>query len=653
MARYIKPATFPLWARKNNSNTSDRYYLYKDGIKCDFDSDAVLPYANHIEMSGFRSSVILSYRINRKRIPYFYRFCIFPSKRILPDDTRGSLVYTFDNVSLNINKKEEKTESVFFNGVLHFFTKADDAKIERRFIAGNDKCTLVEEIKIIPKSSCTVSFSCKKSIKTVDGKYTPTGKPYRLKTRIFSCKNQYTPKMQFDIDKESVFYIAYAAEHVTYEDVLRQISLRENFIKENRSRLKIITPDDEINKMLEFTKLRASESIFETKNGLMHAPGGGQYYAALWTNDQCEYANPFFAYLGYDKACEQSLNCYHLYSRLAKEDEAIFTSIVAQGDDYWHGAGDRGDSSMFVYGFSRYLLTTGDKENAKKYICPLETVCKYIMSKMNSNGVIESDSDELENRFESGKANLSTAVISLDAFRSMSYLESELGNSNKANEYLEFSNKIENGIHSYFEADVEGFETYRYCAEENKLRSWICLPLTVGIFNRVDGTLAALSSDKLKKPCGLLTRSGSQTYWDRSLLYALRGIFYAGESGAGIKMLKEYTHTRLLGEHCPYPIEAYPEGNAAHLSAESALYNRILTEGILGYRPLGFKSFEIKPNLPVEWNCFEIKNMELCGEKFNIKIKNENENAYILNINNEEIVIHKGSKYICSLSEIN
>ena len=52
-----------------------------------------------------------------------------------------------------------------------------------------------------------------------------------------------------------------------------------------------------------------------------------------------------------------------------------------------------------------------------------------------------------------------------------------------------------------------------------------------------------------------------------------------------------YSQQRLLGEHVPYPIEAWPEGNQRHLSAESALYCRIVTEGIFGIRPTGFNSF--------------------------------------------------------------
>lgn len=629
--RYIKPHKFPLWAKANNSgNSESRYHLFENGIRTEFDGSANLPYKNHIEMSGFKTSSIISYRIDKNRRPRFYRFCVFPSLRILPNDTRGSLVYAFPGVSIEANGKKEKIENVFFNGILEFNSVAGDTKIKRRFVSGNDRLTLVEEIKIKSSQTSCISFKCKKTEKVVNGSCTASGKSYTLSTVLYSNGKAFSPKnMSITVIGEATFYIAYCAEKLSEADVKRQIKLRENFIESSRSRLAVNTPDENINQMIEFTKIRASESIFETKNGLMHAPGGGQYYAALWTNDQCEYANPLFAYLGYDKAWEQSVNCYSLYSGLAKPDKAIYTSIVAEGDDYWYGAGDRGDSSMYIYGFARYLLTTGDKETAQKYQSALEAACEYVMSKMNTDNVIESDSDELENRFESGNANLSTAVISYDAFRSMSYLEKELGRDDMSNLYYDFSEKIENGIYTYFEANVEGYDTYRYCKEENNLRSWICLPMTVGIFNRVEGTLAALKSDRLKKPTGLLTKSGTATYWDRSLLYALRGLFYAGKADDALEMLNEYTSTRLLGEHVPYPIEAYPEGNAAHLSAESALYIRIFTEGVMGFRPLGFDRFELKPNLPSEWNEISAKDFYYAKKPITIEIKKNGDEIWV------------------------
>ena len=213
---------------------------------------------------------------------------------------------------------------------------------------------------------------------------------------------------------------------------------------------------------------------------------------------------------------------------------------------------------------------------------------------------------------------------------------------------MALAQQIKSGIENYFGANVEGYETYRYCKEESHLRSWICLPLVMGIDNRREQTVSALLSNKLCRDHGMLTRSGEKTYWDRSLLYALRGLFYVGETEKAAELLGKYTKERLLGFHPPYPIEAFPEGNSAQLSAESALYLRIFTEGILGYRPVGFNQFEIKPNLPDSWKHFEIKNMQLCGRNFDIYIKNGD--VYIVRMNDEEIQIHKGDKYICHLN---
>ncbi|MGN1347551.1 MAG: glycosyl hydrolase family 65 protein, partial [Acutalibacteraceae bacterium] len=135
-----------------------------------------------------------------------------------------------------------------------------------------------------------------------------------------------------------------------------------------------------------------------------------------------------------------------------------------------------------------------------------------------------------------------------------------------------------------------------------------------------------------------------KTYWDRSALYAMRGLFCCGESEAAYKMLNEYTKERLLGCHPPYPVEAFPEGNSAQLAAESALYLRIFTEGILGYRPTGLSSFEIKPNLPNAWERIAFENMHFFGKRFDISV--ENKQNYIVTINGEKIEIIKGEKYI-------
>jgi hypothetical protein len=175
-------------------------------------------------------------------------------------------------------------------------------------------------------------------------------------------------------------------------------------------------------------------------------------------------------------------------------------------------------------------------------------------------------------------------------------------------------------MEKFFGARVEGFDTYRYYKENEVLRSWICMPLTVGIFDRAEGTVNALFSPRLWTADGLATQAGDKTFWDRSTLYGLRGVFAAGETARGLEYLKKYSERRLLGSHVPYPVEAWPEGDQKQLSGESALYCRVITEGLFGMRPTGLHSFTISPKLPDGWNEMALNNLTAYGENFDIRV---------------------------------
>lgn len=71
---------------------------------------------------------------------------------------------------------------------------------------------------------------------------------------------------------------------------------RQALINQWWENLVLDTPDPVLNRMFAFAKLRGAESIYRTKGGLMHGPGGEAYYAAVWANDQAEYINPFFRF---------------------------------------------------------------------------------------------------------------------------------------------------------------------------------------------------------------------------------------------------------------------------------------------------------------------------------------------------------------------
>ena len=173
-------------------------------------------------------------------------------------------------------------------------------------------------------------------------------------------------------------------------------------------------------------------------------------------------------------------------------------------------------------------------------------------------------------------------------------------------------------MENYFGGEVEGFQTYCYYKGNDCLRSWICMPLTVGIYDRKEATVAALFSPRLWTENGLLTQSGSSTFWDRSTLYALRGVFACGETEKAMEYLHYYSTQRLLGEHVPYAVEAWPEGNQRHLSAESGLYCRIIVEGMLGIRPTGLDSFELTPRLPRLWDYMNLRHIRAFGTTWDI-----------------------------------
>jgi hypothetical protein len=160
------------------------------------------------------------------------------------------------------------------------------------------------------------------------------------------------------------------------------------------------TPDETLNRAFAFAKIRGAESIYRTKGGLMHGPGGGAYYVAIWANDQAEYIGPFFPFLGYQVGNEASLNAYMHFARFMNPAyKAIPSSIISEGVGTWHGAKDRGDGAMIAYGAARYALASGSRPQAEQLWPLIEWTLEFCRRKVNAKGVVASDSDELENPF--------------------------------------------------------------------------------------------------------------------------------------------------------------------------------------------------------------------------------------------------------------
>lgn len=587
-----------------------------------------LPHHDHVEMSGDKMSVILNWSIDKRGALSFDRSFVFPMLRVVPNTTHGSLVHHNDiDIPSYIRVGDfplsgECVQTVMIDGKFcaSSMFAGGTVKLERTMLPSVDKPLAVERYVLTNMGTKRISVHVPE-ISIIDRTLPERGvnnTVYCIKT---SCGGVSTDLGEGEYVCFDVCFQAYrdGAENALEPDCSAEIIAREVFVRDVSDSLLVLkTPDDEINTMFRFSKIRGAESIFDTKGGLMPCPGGESYYAAVWANDQAEYINPFFPFLGYVKGNEAALNTFRLFSRYINDEyRPIPCSVVCEGDDYWTGDRDRGDAAMIAYGASRFALALGDRSVAEE-LWPLICFClEYCRRHLNTAGVVMSDTDELENRFESGNANLCTSSLYYDALMSASYLAEELG---VYGDFRQRAKKMAISIESYFGTDVQGYRTYQYYDGNTLLRSWIGIPLTMGIRERAEGTVKALLGPELWMKDGVRTEQGNLTFWDRATLYALRGVLYAGYSDAGLEKLREYSHRRLLGSHVPYAVEACPEGGQQHLSSESGLYCRIVTEGIFGIRPTGLSSFDLTPSLPSDWDSASLRHIKAFGRDFDLEI---------------------------------
>ena len=82
----------------------------------------------------------------------------------------------------------------------------------------------------------------------------------------------------------------------------------------------------------------------------------------------------------------------------------------------------------------------------------------------------------------------------------------------------------------------------------------------------------------------------------------------------------------------------------AQLSAESALYCRIFTEGIFGINPTGLNSFKITPRLPEHWNKMALRNIKAFKQNFDIEVKRLHNKISVKILSGNKILLSKNIK---------
>lgn len=589
------------------------------------------PHMDNYEMSGLLCDTIVDYGVDPQGLLCLRWCCYIPTLRTIPNDTHATLEVTALQDQLPQHVVDGKAEAEYPNwfrldGTLTVESRTEcGISVTRQFFPAQNEKGAVALVTLKSAQDTVVTIP--------KGKQQVLG--YRLGTKgVYVSRLQHTAEERVCLKAEKPYtYTVYLSAAIgnaddPVPDGRRQLEARYRRVAQLcEDSLVISTGIAELDAMARYARLRAGESIFDTLSGKLHSPGGRTYYAAVWCNDQVEYASPHFAMTGDRIAIEASLNAYRAYVPFMTENYSpIPSSIIAEGLDIWNGAGDRGDAAMYLYGASAFCLYLGDRTVARELYGPIRWCAEYCARQVSAEGVIRSDTDELEKRIPTdGYANLSTSCLTYGGLVLAAKLAGSLGDLNTAAEYSRRAKKLAVAIEEYFGAEIHGYRTYRYSKGFDTLRSWICLPLCMGIFSRAEGTMEALWSPYLWTEDGSLSCEVSQdcrdiTVWDRSTLYGFKAAFLAGQGQRVVEPLLRYCRKRLLCDRVPYAVEAYPEGGKRQLSAESALFMRALTEGMLGIQPESLDAFSFVPQLPEGVPFIHLKQLYIAGCSWEILV---------------------------------
>lgn len=588
-----------------------------------------------IEMSGLYADYIVKYGVNEDGSLFLSQKCYFPTLRTIPNNTHATFCFGLEEKEhpcflINGVPVTEYPEEFTLDGTLCVKCKTDKGfnTLRRFFPAADSKCC-IELVTVNATENAELSFSIPERLVHSYGRGTKG---------VYVCRISRSPLDTIRLQKGNsftfaIFYTANKAnEELILPDFETELEKRMTRVRELCDDALVLKTDNgELNMMTRFAKLRAGESIFETLTGKYHSPGGHAYYAATWCNDQAEYAGPHFALTGDKTAIEASLNAYRSYMPFMSDAYyKLPCSIIAEGLDIWEGAGDRGDAAMYLYGCSLFCLYLGNREVAEELYPSIKWCAEYCHRQTTPEGVIRSDKDELEGRFPTdGYANLSTSALCYGGLRFAAKLADSLGDQETKDIYNERADALQSAIESYFGAELHGFKTYRYSKGFDTLRAWICLPLCMGINQRAEGTLDAMLSSYLwteegMYTCEISSENTSDTIWDRSTLYGMKCAFLAGAGDKMIKPLLSYCRKRLLCDRVPYAVEAYPEGDKRHLSGESALFVRVITEGIFAIEPEGLSSFSFVPAVYDELPAIKLSSVYIGGKRVDITVNKDN-----------------------------
>jgi hypothetical protein len=506
--------------------------------------------------------------------------------------------------------------SATFDGMLTFtYAENKGIFVSRTIYPSNAQALVIEEWQLQNKSDKAVklSVSATREVKYTDEEIavvrTCAGvEPVTVKP---GDKLSFTVSLQARVTAASDMVPDIAGEHRARADLAK-------LAWQGPGRLE--TPDPALDLAFALQKFHILECPADTWKGIITHNGSLRYSPGIWANDPVEYSSPVFPFFGNDQLNNASLNMYRIWMDYCREH-----GIRPFPGSFEHAAlklvqQERGDDAMVLYGLSKFLLFLGDRKAAEEMWPLIEFSAQSVKGHLTKDGIIASETDEMEGRYPTGDANLSTSSLAYAGYRQAARLAIDLGKKSVAIDFDKRADGLRKAIEAYFGAEIEGYKTYRYFKENTTLRGWILLPVAMGISDRQEGTIAALLSDKLwprrLEGTDILAESNVPTEWARETYYALRVLFKAGLTEEALDQTLRVVKAQVFGEMGPYPDE-----DAIDMLCPGSLYPRVFTEGVFGIVPTGLKSFTCTPWLPKEWPRMALRDMRAFGQSWDLVVE--------------------------------
>lgn len=318
----IVGSVFFLNAQENKADYS--WQLAETGeIVWNLDSKNALPHDDHIAMSGQFVDMILEWGLDESGSFYADRLIRWPMLRTLPDDTHASLQRKLGDTVLSRPRvngdivSAGKVEKIKIHGFLSVVSEhAEGLKSERTIFPSVLNPVIIDRIKWTNTSNrpMEIMVPAWKNEEHTDADKGFSGS-YVISEFVVG-----DGKFRLAVGESVTYAVVRAARKSAdapyFGNSLTEWAARQEFIRNSSNNLVLETPDLALNRLFDFSKIRASESIFSTRGGLMHGPGGyNKYLAAIWANDQAEYVNPFFPFLGDPAGNESALNSFRHFAR--------------------------------------------------------------------------------------------------------------------------------------------------------------------------------------------------------------------------------------------------------------------------------------------------------------------------------------------------